>query len=197
MTGLEAILGQIEKEAASQAQALLDQARAEAQATLDSARKEAEERAGEILEEGRKKAASIRERGRSAALLEKRDALLRCKQGLIREALAQVCETLENAPAPEYFSTLLGLAARFGQMGSGVMYLNRRDLGRLPADFAKELKKAAPQGEILISPVPRDVESGFALEYGPVEMDCTFPALFRDAYDQLRDTAGAILFTQP
>ena len=40
----------------------------------------------------------------------------------------------------------------------------------------------------------RQLESGFVLAYGPVELDCTFPALFQEAYDQLRDAAGAILF---
>ena len=32
------------------------------------------------------------------------------------------------------------------------------------------------------------------LTYGPVQVDCTFASLFQEAYEQLRDAAGAILF---
>ena len=137
---------------------------------------------------------AIRERAESAALLEKRDGLLRCKQQLIREALGQVCQELEQAPAQEYFSLLLELVGRWAQPGDGVLYLNARDLQRLPQGFQEELERIAPQGKIALSPQPRQLESGFVLAYGPVELDCTFPALFQEAYDQLRDAAGAILF---
>lgn len=194
MTGLEAILAHIEQEAQAEAQGLLDAAQAEAQATLERAQEEAQQRSQAILEEAQKGADAIRERAESAALLEKRDGLLRCKQQLIREALGQVCQELEQAPAQEYFSLLLELVGRWAQPGDGVLYLNARDLQRLPQGFQEELDRIAPQGKIALSPQPRQLESGFVLAYGPVELDCTFPALFREAYDQLRDAAGAILF---
>ena len=181
MTGLEAILAHIEQEAQAEAQGLLDAAQAEAQATLERAQEEAQRRSQAILEEAQKGADAIRERAESAALLEKRDGLLRCKQQLIREAL-------------EYFSLLLELVGRWAQPGDGVLYLNARDLQRLPQGFQEELERIAPQGKIALSPQPRQLESGFVLAYGPVELDCTFPALFQEAYDQLRDAAGAILF---
>ena len=112
MTGLEAILAHIEQEAQAEAQGLLDAAQAEAQATLERAQEEAQRRSQAILEEAQKGADAIRERAESAALLEKRDGLLRCKQQLIREALGQVCQELEQAPAQEYFSLLLELAVK-------------------------------------------------------------------------------------
>ena len=108
MTGLEAILAHIEQEA-----------QAEAQATLESAQEEAQRRSQAILEEAQKGADAIRERAESAALLEKRDGLLRCKQQLIREALGQVCQELEQAPAQEYFSLLLELVAVGPSPGTG------------------------------------------------------------------------------
>lgn len=121
MTGLEAILAHIEQEAQAEAQGLLDAAQAEAQATLESAQEEAQRRSQAILEEAQKGADAIRERAESAALLEKRDGLLRCKQQLIREALGQVCQELEQAPAQEYFSLLLELVGRWAQPGTGAL----------------------------------------------------------------------------
>ena len=72
---------------------------------------------------------------------------MRCKQQLIREALNQVCANLENAPAEEYFSILLELAERAAQPGEGVLWLNARDLERLPEDFQQRLDKITPQGK--------------------------------------------------
>ena len=181
MTGLEAILAHIEQEAHAEAQGLLDAAQAEAQGTLESAQEEAPRASQAILEEAQKGADAIRERAESAALLEKRDGLLRCKQQLIREALGQVCQELEQAPDQEYFSLLLELVGRWAQPGDGVLYLNARDLQRLPQGFQEELERIAPQGKIALSPQPRQLESGFVLAYGPVELDCTFPALFQEA----------------
>ena len=154
MTGLEAILAHIEQEAQAEAQGLLDAAQAEAQATLERAQEEAQRRSQAILEEAQKGADAIRERAESAALLEKRDGLLRCKQQLIREALGQVCQELEQAPAEEYFSLLLELVGRWAQPGDGVLYLNARDLQRLPQGFQEELERIAPQGKLALSPSP-------------------------------------------
>lgn len=127
--------------------------------------------------------------------MEKCDRILRCKQLLIRDAMEQACEDLENAPAEEYFSILLELVERFRQPGCGVLYLNARDLARVPQGFAAALHAAAPtKGEITVSPTPRDIPNGFVLVYGLVEIDCTFQALFQEATDQLRDAVGAILF---
>lgn len=196
MTGLETILAQIEQDAQNQAEALLSVAKKEAQDTLENAQKEAEQQSKAILEEAQAQADAIRERAESSAQLEKRDQLLRCKQQLIRETLDKVCDSLEDAPVEEYFSILLELAIRSAQPGEGVLYLNARDLERLPSNFQQELDRETPQGKITVSQTPRQLESGFVLVYGPIEMDCTFPALFRDAYDQLRDAVGTILFSQ-
>ena len=51
-------------------------------------------------------------------------------------------------------------------------------------------------GQVTISPKAHNVESGFLLVYGGVDINCTFRAIFEDAYEQLRDTAGRLLFPQ-
>ena len=88
MTGLEAILAQIEKDAQSQAEALLSIARQEAQDSLEEAQQEAQRQSKEVLDRAQAQADAIRQRAESAALLEKRDQLLLCKQRLIREAFS-------------------------------------------------------------------------------------------------------------
>lgn len=196
MTGLEAILAQIEQDAQTQAEELLSAAKADAQKTLDAAKEEADRQGKAILEEAQHRADALRERAEASALLEKRDQILRCKQQLIRETVSHVCHSLENAPAEEYFPLLLELVGRTALPGEGVLYLNARDLTRLPQGFEQALEQVAPDGTISLSPTPRDLESGFVLAYGPIEMDCTFRSLFQEAYEQLRDALSCVLFAQ-
>ena len=85
-----------------------------------------------------------------------------------------------------------GIATAYAKEGANLV-LTGRNMQKL-LDAKEELERIAPQGKIALSPQPRQLESGFVLAYGPVELDCTFPALFQEAYDQLRDAAGAILF---
>ncbi len=196
MTGLETILKQIESDAQAQAEEILSEAKAQANTTLEAAKLEGERRSKEIMDQAQRRADSIRARAESAALLVKRDQILQCKQQLIRTALRQVCNALETAPEEQYFQILLGMAERFAQPGDGQMFLNAFDLNRLPPDFEANLDRVSPSGKITLSKTPREIESGFLLVYGDVDINCTFSALFEGAMDQLRDVAGEILFAQ-
>ena len=95
MTGLEAILAQIEQDALRQREALFAAVKEESHQMLEEAQREADRQAKAILEEAQRKADEIRARAESTALLEKRDRILRCKQMLIRDAMEQACEDLE------------------------------------------------------------------------------------------------------
>lgn len=194
MTGLESILSQIDGDAKREAEEQLSAAREEAGKILEAAREAAAQKASAILAEGEEKAQDIRSRADSATELARRNAMLSFKQQVIREAIDSTLDSLENAPDGEYFSLLLQLAARFSREGKAEMRLNARDLKRLPADFEEQLKKAAPRAEIAISPTPCDIESGFLLIYGGIDINCTFRAIFEAAEGELRDAAGKILF---
>lgn len=194
MTGLESILSQINDDAQREADEQIAVARAGANEILEAAKKEAGLAAQTIIQDGEKQAKSIRDRTDSAALLERRNSMLAFKQQMIREAIDSARESLENAPAPEYFALLLQLAGRFSQKGKAEMRLNKRDLDRLPADFEASLKKAVPQADITVSKEPCEIESGFLLVYGGIDVNCTFRAIFEEAEGELRDVTGKILF---
>lgn len=194
MTGLDAILKQISDDAQREAAEQLEQAKTEAEKIIAEAKAEAEKAAGEIIAEGEAKAASIRERADSAAQLERRNAMLKFKQQIIREAIESTRESLENADDGEYFDTVLQLVSRFAADGKATMKLNSRDLNRLPADFESRLKTAAPTAEITIDKSPCDIESGFILVYGGIDINCTFKAIFESEEGELRDVVGKLLF---
>lgn len=194
MTGLETILQEISGSAQREAEEQLSAAKGKAEAVLAAAREEADKKTKAVLQEGERRAQDIRDRAGSAAQLERRNAMLSFKQQVIREAIDDTLSSLENAPDKEYFPLLLRLVQRFAQEGKAEMRLNRRDLDRLPAGFSDEVKKAAPQAEITVSPTPCDIESGFLLAYEGIDINCTFRAIFEGAEGELRDAAGKILF---
>ena len=194
MTGLESILSQIAGDGQKEAEEVLSVSKAKAAETVQKAQAEAKEQAAAVLKDAERRAQDIRDRAQSAAELEKRNQMLVFKQELIRQAVGAAQESLENAPDGEYFETLLKLYCRFAQEGRGEMRLNKRDLARLPDDFLARMRKAVPGAEVTISPKPQNIENGFLLVYGGVDINCTFQAIFEDAYDELRDAAGRLLF---
>ena len=197
MTGLETILNQIAGDAQQEADGLLSEARAKAEGIVEAAKEEASAQAQAVIRGGERKAQDIRDRAASAAQLEKRNRMLVFKQELIREAVDSARSSLEDAPTEEYFGLLLQLVSRFAQEGKGEMRLNSRDLARMPAGFEADVKKAAPQADLTVSPTACEIDSGFLLIYGGIDINCTFRAIFEDAYDELRGAAGKILFPGP
>lgn len=195
MTGLDSIINQITDDAKQEAQEQLSSARAKADKILENAKANASREAQAVLLQGETRADDIRKRADSAAQLEKRNQMLVFKQQLIREAIDAARSSLENAAEERYFAVLLQLVSRFAQKGQGEMKLSAKDLARLPNTFEAQLREAAPQAEITVSKTPSDIESGFLLIYGGIDINCTFRAIFEDAYDELRDAAGKLLFT--
>ena len=194
MTGLESIINQIAGDGQKEASEILAEARTKAGEIAEDAKTRGAEKVRAVLKDGERRAQDIRDRAQSAAELEQRNQMLVFKQELIREAVDAAKTSLENAPDEEYFSTLLTLYKRFAQEGRGEMYLNKKDIDRLPDDFLARMRKAVPEAEVTISPKPQKIESGFLLVYGGVDINCTFRAIFEDASDQLRDAAGKLLF---
>lgn len=194
MTGLESIINQIAGDGRKEADEILAEARQKVDGIAEDAKARGAEKVRAVLKDGERRAQEIRDRAQSAAELEQRNQMLVFKQELIREAVDAARTSLENAPDEEYFDTLLTLYKRFAQEGRGEMYLNKKDIDRLPDDFLARMRKAVPQAEVTISPKPHKLESGFLLVYGGVDINCTFRAIFEDASDQLRDAAGKLLF---
>lgn len=194
MTGLESILSQIAGDGQKEAEEILGEARKKAGEIAEEAKAKGAEQVRAVLKDGERRAQDIRDRAQSAAELEQRNQLLVFKQQLIGEAVDAARESLENAPDAEYFDTLLALYSRFAGEGQGELRLNKRDLDRLPDDFLARMRKAVPAAQVTISPKAYDIESGFLLVYGGVDVNCTFRAIFEDAYEELRDAAGRLLF---
>lgn len=195
MTGLEKILAQIGNDAKSSADEMIKDAQAKADKIIEDANAEAAKQAQRLLKQGEGKSADIRQRAASSAHFEKRNKLLAFKQSYIDKCIADVRASLESAPDTEYFENLLSLVSLYAKKENGVMYLNERDLARMPAGFAAKVTAAAGHS-ITVSDTPRPIDNGFLLIYEGIDINCSFRAIFEDKEDTLRDIAGQILFPE-
>ncbi len=192
MTGLDKILSQIADDAKRQADEELSEAKAKADDLLSEARAEGEKQAQAILAAGHVKAEEIKMRAVSSSQLDRRNELLAFKQSYIDEVVGSSRASLEALPDAEYFEVLLRLLKKYAVMGAAVMKLNKRDLARLPADFAS--KAAATGNDITVSSETADISAGFLLIYEGIDINCSFEAIFADKADEIHDKASEILF---
>lgn len=196
MTGLDTILESIRKDGRENADTILAKARQEAAVIKASGEEDAQLRREEILRDAPQQAQDAADRVLSSAHREQRRILLTARQALIQETLKAAEKSLFDLTDEDYFTVLLGLAAKRALPQKGELVLGSRDFARMPADFAKKLQEALPQGaELTVAEKPNSaIEGGFLLLYGGIEENCTFRALFDDKREELQDLTNQILF---
>ena len=189
MSGLEKITARLFEECENECAAVKEAAEASAANTLAAAGEKARELIISAEENAKKEAERIIAGARSSAELNINRELLKTKVELIDEALKKAQWYLHSLNTEDYFKVLFSLAARSRQKGVGEMHLNAADLQRMPASFLQQLGAG-----IRVSDEPYDIEDGFVLVYGDIEMNCTFSALFASAREELKAKAAQILF---
>lgn len=196
MTGLDTILESIRKDGQESADAILQKAKQEADEISARGLEDAQLRREEILRDAPQQAQDAADRVLSSAHREQRRILLTARQALIQETLEAAESSLFDLSDEEYFTVLLGLAAKRALPQKGELVLGSRDFARMPANFAKKLQEALPQGaELTVAEKPNPaIDGGFLLLYGGIEENCTFRALFDDKREELQDLTNQILF---
>lgn len=136
------------------------------------------------------------QRAQSAAQLSRRKKLLEAKQTLIGETLQLALQQAKALPAENYFSALIGMAARAAHAGEGEMRLGEKDLARLPADFESRLNAAlSAPAHLKVSARPAELDGGFILDYNGIEENNSFDAVFAAKHDELQDAVCRVLFS--
>ena len=196
MTGLDTILESIRKDGRENADAILAKARQEADEISAQGREEAQLRREELLRDAPQQAQDAADRVLSSAHREQRRILLVARQEIIQETLEAAEKSLFELTDEDYFTVLLGLAAKRALPQKGELVLGSRDFARKPADFEKKLQTVLPKGaELTVASKPNPaIDGGFLLLYGGIEENCTFRALFDDKREELQDLTNQILF---
>lgn len=192
MTGLDKIIEKIR----SESQQRCDEAIANAEKNA----RQIEQKAEEQIEAERETADAASDEAAKAVVYhalasveqQKKQAILKAKIQAINSAIDAAQEALLSLTPAKYFAAMLSLAKANAQGGEGIIKFNQKDLKRLPAGFLKQLAAQLP--EIKLSDEPADIENGFIMVYGDIEINCTIDALIYEKRDELMELVNSIVF---
>ena len=193
MTGLDKIINQIQLDAdnttqgikaksEAQCTALLNEAEAEAQAILAKGKADADKKYNDIIK-----------RAESAANLEERKITLLAKQDIIKSMISNALKNILNLPEDQYFELIYKLIEKYSLNSEGVISFNKTDLSRLPADFAEKANLIS-KGKLSLSETSAEIDGGFILTYGGVDVNCSISSLINDNSEKISDSVAQLLF---
>ncbi len=193
MTGLDKIIAQIQADSDS----VCADIKSKTHVQCDKIIKDAQDRAQVILKDGERQAQQKKDeiisRAKSTADLESRAVILRAKQDIICSALDKARRYLCNLPDDEYFAVIYKMISKYSENSDGMLCLSKRDTDRLPADFIKEINNYSA-GSLILQKEPVDIDGGFILIYGGIEVNCAFQSIFSAQNELFSDEASKILF---
>ncbi len=194
MTGLEKILSQIEYESNDRCRNIIAQAEEKADSILADAEAKAKEIIDEAESQTAKQLENIKQSAESSAQLNKSKIILKAKLEAIDKMLAEALKSIKSLPENEYFEILRTLVINNAKEGEGVLRLSEDDEKRLPSGFVSALNKELKDGKSVTLGAPVDIDSGFVLVYGDIDINCSFDAIAASKRDELRDALNILLF---
>ena len=197
MEGLEKIIGHIEESARIAARETIDRAKSEAEAILQQADQEAELLCAEIQKQSEAEQIAIKTQIESLAVLQKRQMILAAKQEMIADIVAKAREFYKSLSVEEYFKIIISMVPRYALQKEGKIVFSKKDMERIPEQFEISLEQAIHgiEGAALkMGCEPANIQEGFVLQYGAIEINCAFDELIFAAKDNIQDKLHTLLF---
>ncbi len=193
MTGLDKIIAQIKADCDSVCADITSKADARCESIIREASNDAER----IITDGKQKAQEIYDetllRAKSSADLEIRSVILSAKQDIISSSLDEARKYLCKLPEEEYFDLIYKMISKYSEASEGEICLSKKDIDRLPANFLNRLSDVS-KGSLSICREPVNIDGGFILIYGGIEVNCSFASLFSANSEAFSDEISKLLF---
>ncbi len=195
MTGLDRIIEKILEQSQKNCDEIIKQASLEVKKIISEARAEANAESEKIISDAQKTASRKQAVSKSTAESITRNRYLEIRNAILNDIISAAYLEIEKFSDEEYFAMLKKLCIKNVQTGECEMYLNGYDMGRLPDDFEMSINSEIyEKGAVHISSTPADIENGFILSYGDIEINCTLKAVFDENMDSLKDMLSTALF---
>lgn len=194
MTGLEKILSTIEQDSNDRCREITEQAQKQAQEIIDAASAKAQEDIANAKASVDKKVAEHDGAIEASVSMTKNRIILEGKLDIISSTLERALEVIKALPKKEYFEILKGLILKNVRKGEGVLRLSEEDTEKLPSNFIDSINNALKRGYKISLGESADIDSGFILVYGDIDINCSFDAVASAKREELRDTLNEMLF---
>ena len=195
MTGLDKIIEKILLQSQENCNAILNDASAQVKKIIAEAREKANKESSEIIARANAEAKKIEAVAKSSAESITRNRYLEIRNAILNDIISAAYLEIEKFSDEEYFAMLKRLCIKNVLEGECEMHLNGYDIGRLPDDFEMSINSEIyEKGAVHICVTPADIDKGFILVYGDVEINCTLKAVFDENMDRLKDMLSTALF---
>ena len=195
MTGLDKIVEKILEQSQVNCNAILNDAALQVKNIISQARETANKQSSEIIAEAEAEAKKIEAVSKSTAESITRNRYLEIRNAILNDIISAAYLEIEKFSDEDYFAMLKNLCVKNVIEGECEMTLSGYDLGRLPDDFEMSINNEVyEKGAVHISDVPGDIENGFVLNYGDIEINCSLKAVFDENMDSLKDMLSTALF---
>lgn len=191
MNGGEKILSRIEADCDKSISAIIKESDDKCAEIISQAEVQAKKSSDSIYEKTDAKVKQIESSSKSRCELEIRNSLLTQRRKEIDKTIDELLNYLVSQNDSDYFSYLYKLAETLN-VNEGTVYLNEKDLKRLPNDFTDNFKKAGIDAKIGDKAV--DIIGGFILKNGNIEENTAFDAIIMSKRDILEDIISQELF---
>ena len=197
MAGIEKITNEINLEAKEEAAKIISSAEEAAKKLLAKTEEECAAIRAEADEKLGKKLSAEDKKTQSQCEQVEKLIILKTKQDIIYSVINKAKNKLLLQDSDEYFNTLLKLLEKQAQADKGILFLNQKDLARIPVDFVTSAAEIAAKngGELEFSKTPVDIDGGFVLKYGNIEINSSIEAIFDENVDELVDVCSKMLWT--
>ncbi len=195
MTGLDRIIEKILAESQKNCDEIIKEASLEVKSIISQARAKAKQESDKIVSDAQKTALRKQAVSKSTAESITRNRYLEIRNAILNDIISAAYLEIEKFSDEDYFAMLKKLCIKNVQTGECEMRLSGYDIGRLPDDFEMSINSEIyEKGAVHISTTPADIENGFILSYGDIEINCTLKAVFDENMDNLKDMLSTALF---
>jgi V/A-type H+-transporting ATPase subunit E len=195
---LEKIIEKITQESRYQAKEIVGQAKSQADVILAKARAKAAVQVKARLDHAQQEAADLRQRGKAIALLELRKKVLTAKQALIEEVYKNVNEKTTTQPDKEYALFIKKQVLGAVETGKEEIIFSALEAERLGPKFLQEinqeLKKNGKAGGLTIGLPSKQLDRGFILKQGSVELNYSLEAILTRLREETESKVAELLF---
>lgn len=197
MTGLQKIIKKIEDDSIEKCASIIDEAEKRASALINEARSEANIIAQDTVMKAQYEADRITAVAKSSAETVSRMKYLEVKNAIINDIISASYEKILKLSDEKYFNVLFRLCVMYVETGECVLYLNSRDLARVPKDFETRINSTVyERAAVRVCDTPAEIENGFILDYGSFSVNCTLKTVFDENKEMLRDILCKELFSE-
>lgn len=199
MSGANKLKEKILAESGSQAADVLAEARQKAAEILAKGEGEAVAKKASVLEAARFNAGERRRRIQAIAELDARKAVLAAKGSMIEDVFKQALSRLAALEQKKYEEILFPMLLAASQTGTEEVLASQSERGRFTPEFVARANQALAQqgkkGNLLLSAETREMQGGFILRTGDVEINNSFDSILGMQRDRLEPEVAAILFS--